>query len=138
MSYNDEIFDHVCRETNRYAAQKGNHTLNFDKQELRSFIAVLTLSGHIDLPRHSMYWEMTQDSHNSIVTALFTRKRFNEVLNNLHLADNDNLGNGDKFAKVRPLIQMLNKNCKSNYIPGRHVSIDESMVRYYGRHGLKQ
>ena len=56
----DEIFDHVCRKTNKYVSLKGNHALNLHKQELRSFIAVLTLSGYIDLPHSSMYWEMTE------------------------------------------------------------------------------
>ena len=56
----DEIFYHVCRKTNKYVSLKGNHALNLHKQELRSFIAVLTLSGYIDLPHSSMYWEMTE------------------------------------------------------------------------------
>ena len=114
---NDEISDHACRETNKYASQKGNHTLKGGKQELRSFITVLILSGYIDLTRRSMYWEMTKDSHNNIATTLFTKNRFNKVLQDLHLADNDNI----KFAMVRSLIEMVNKNCLSNYIPESHV-----------------
>ena len=80
--------------------------MNLDKQQLRPFIALLTLSGYIDLPQRSVYWEMTEDSHNSIITTSFTRKRFNEVFKNLHLADNDSLDNSDKFVKVRSLIEM--------------------------------
>lgn len=71
---------------------------------------------------------MTGDNHNSIVIALFTINRFNEILKNLLLADNDNLDNSDKFAKVHPLIEMLNKSCLFNYIPERHVNIDVSIV----------
>lgn len=59
-------------------------------------------------------------------------------MKNLHLSLDDNLDNSGKFAKVRTLIEMRNKNCLSNYIPERHVSRDESMVPYYGRHGYKQ
>ena len=96
-------------ETEKYSSQKGNHTLNFDEQQLRSFIAMLILSGYISLPRCSMYWEMTKNSHNSFVTALFTRNRFNEILKDLHLTDNDNIDNSDKFTKVHPLIECSTK-----------------------------
>ena len=99
---------------------------------------MLILSGYIDLPRCHMYWKMTEDSHSSTVTSSLTRNRFNGVLKNLHLPDNDNLNNSDKFAKVRSLIQMFNKNCLSNYITERHVSIEESMIPYHGRHRCKQ
>ena len=51
----DEIFDHVCRKTSKYASKRGNNTLNLHKQVLRSFMAVLTLNGYIDLPQRFMY-----------------------------------------------------------------------------------
>lgn len=85
-----------------------------------------------------MYWKMTEDNHNRIVTSLFTRNKFNEVLKNVHLADNDNLDNNHKFVKVYPLIEILNKNCLSNSILEIHASIGESMAPYYGCHGCKQ
>ena len=59
-------------------------------------------------------------------------------MQNLHLADNSNLDKEDKFAKVRPLIDKLNEQCLANYLPEQSVSIDESMVPYFGRHGCKQ
>lgn len=51
----DEIFNHMCRETSKCASKRGDNTLNLHKQELRSFMAVLTLSGYIDLPQCFMY-----------------------------------------------------------------------------------
>ena len=86
-----ELSELLFSETSKYASQKENHTLDLKKQKLRSFIAVVILRGYIDLPRLSMYWEMTEDIHNSIATSLFTRSRFNEVVKNLHLADNDTI-----------------------------------------------
>ncbi|XP_046679935.1 piggyBac transposable element-derived protein 3-like [Homalodisca vitripennis] len=44
----------------------------------------------------------------------------------------------DKFAKVRSVMCMLNERWL-RYFPGDiYLSIDESMVPYFGRHGLKQ
>ena len=33
---------------------------------------------------------------------------------------------------------MMNESCLENFIPEKNVSIDESVVPYYGRHGCKQ
>ena len=39
---------------------------------------------------------------------------------------------------MRSLIEKLNEQCLANYLPEKSVSIDESMVRYFRRHGCKQ
>ena len=59
-------------------------------------------------------------------------------MQNLHLADNSNLDNEDKFAKVRRFIDKLNEHCLANQLPEQSVSIDESMVPCFVRHGCKQ
>ena len=81
---------------------------------------------------------MSSDSRNTIVASLFTRNRFLDVLQYLHLADNNNLNPSDKFSKLNPLFKMINESCLQNFIPEKNVGIDESMVPYYGRHGCKQ
>ena len=134
----DKLIDHICKETNAYAAQKGNYTFKIEPNELKSFLAVLLLSGYIPYPRGSMYCEMSSDSRNTIFASLSTRNRFLDVLQYLHLADNNNLNPSDKFSKVNPLFKMINESCLQNFTPEKNVSIDESMVRYYGRHGCKQ
>ena len=85
-----------------------------------------------------MYWEISSDSRNTIVASLFTRNRFLAVLQYLHLADNNKLNPSNKFSKVNPLFKMINESSLQNFIPEMNVSIDESMVPYYGRHGCKQ
>ena len=134
----DEIVNLICKETNSYAAQKGNHSFKLDPKEFKSFIAVLLLRGYIPYPRRSMYWEMRDDSRNSIVTSLFTRNKFLNVLRYIHLADNNNLDTNDKFAKVQPPSKILNGNCLKNFIPERNARIEKSMVPFYGRHNCKQ
>ena len=134
----DKLIDHICKETNAYVAQKGNHTFKIEPSELKSFLAVLLLSGYIPYPRRSMYWEMSSDSRNTMVASLFTRNRFLDVLQYPHLADNNNLNPSDKFSRVNPLFKMINESCLQNFILEKNVSIDESMVPYYGRHDCKQ
>ena len=134
----DKLIDHICKETKTYAAPKGKHTFKIDSNEVKSFLAVLLLSGYIPYARRSMYREMCLDSRNTIVTSLFTRNRFLNVLQYLHLADNNNPNPSDKFSKVNPLLRMMNESCLENFIPEKNISIDESMVLYYGHHGCKQ
>ena len=134
----DKLIDHIFKETNAYGAQKGNHTFKIEPNELKSFLAVLLLSGYIPYPRCSMYWEMSSASRNTIVASLFTRNRFLDVLQYLHLAGNNNFNPSDKFSKVNPLFKMINESCLQNFILEKNVRIDESMVPYYGRHGCKQ
>ena len=56
----------------------------------------------------------------------------------LHLADNNALNSSDKFAKVRPLFNAIKEQYILNYQPNQHVSVDDSMVPYLGKHGAKQ
>ena len=47
------------------------------------------------------------------------------------------LDDTDKFAKVRPLIKLLNKKFQQYAPNDEFCSFDESMCVYYGRHGCK-
>ncbi|XP_050532911.1 piggyBac transposable element-derived protein 3-like [Daktulosphaira vitifoliae] len=69
--------------------------------------------------------------------------RFSWFLTHLHLCDNNlqpnkNEINYDKLYKVRPLIDSLSKIFLHHYIPNKNQSIDESMIRFKGRHSIKQ
>lgn len=44
----------------------------------------------------------------------------------------------DKLRKIRPLIQLVNERLSSVYTPEKDLSIDESLVKFKGRLGIKQ
>ena len=85
-----------------------------------------------------LFWVCSADVHNDVVSSMMSRNRFNEIMKYLHLADNTYLDPNDKFSKVGPLLNKLNKECLLNHLPEQTVSIDESMVPYFGRHECKQ
>ena len=64
------------------------------------------------------------------------RDTFDALMRVLHFADNQ-LINGDRMYKVRPIFKIMNANFKQLKTP-RKVSIDESMSKYYGNHSCKQ
>ncbi|KAG5877861.1 hypothetical protein JTB14_036437 [Gonioctena quinquepunctata] len=56
----------------------------------------------------------------------------------LHGADNSKPNLEDKVWKLRPFINKLKSKYVEHYQPEKHMSYDESMIKYYGRHPCKQ
>lgn len=55
----------------------------------------------------------------------------------MHLSNNVDLDANDKFTKVRPILNMLNEKFMQFGVFSHHLSIDEEMVPYFGRHSAK-
>ena len=136
--FTPELMQNICNESETYATSMGRTGFKIDVPEMRVFLAILLISGYVKLSRRPMYWENSKDVHNEGVSSAMSRKRFCEIMRNLHLADNSRLDKKDKFAKVRPLIDYINCQCQKHFIPEQTISIDESMIPYYGKHGSKQ
>ena len=84
------------------------------------------------------YWEKQEDCNNLVVLAMMAETEFLECKRYLYLADNNALNSPDKFAKVRFLFDSINEQCILSYEPTQHVSVDESLVPYFRKHGAMQ
>jgi len=118
--------------------QKGRHNFVTSQSEMQLFLAILFNSGYAPLPRRRLYWEPLPDVQNTAMSKAITRNRFAELMANVHVANNDSLPPDDRMAKVRPLFTALNSKFVTHFPRHQHLSIDESMVPYYGKHGAKQ
>lgn len=98
------------------------------------------MSGYSPAPRRHLYWSHDTDVRNEGISATMSRNRFDEMMLYLHVSDNANLDAGDTFSKVRLLISLLNVKflLYFTFLKTQHLSIDESMVPYFGKHGAKQ
>ena len=96
------------------------------------------LTGYHSLPRTSMFWEKEDDIGLSIVYESISRREFEELKRFIHFADNYSLNTNVKFAKVRQLYDITNKNLKQFGFFHLHYSIDEQMVPYTGKNSSKQ
>ena len=77
-----------------------------------------------------------------------SRTRFQNILTALHLCDfEEDAGNQrkktrgaeyDPLLKVKPVMEEIQLACKTYYVPGQNVSIDERMVASKGRSCMKQ
>jgi hypothetical protein len=92
-------------------------------------------------PKLQMYWDKTWRL--SLVADRFTRDRFFAIKKYLHVADNSTMvdrksPSADRLAKVRPLMNLLQKNFRSHYNPGRYLTADEDICKFKGRNFMKQ
>ena len=101
-------------------------------------MAILILSGHVVLLCRTMLWKRSDNIHKSIVSSLMSKNLSDLIMQNLQLANNGIFDQNDKFAKFRMLIEYLNDYCLTNFFFEQTISIDESIIPYFGRHGAKQ
>lgn len=139
LLYSENLIEYIADMSNLYALQR-NHSLNVTVDEIRVYIAILLLTGYLTPKYMRMFWEVKSDTHNDLVASSMRRNRFFEIQQYLHLADSTSLPSNDKFAKVREYFTKLNANFTENFkrAGSSHISIDETIVPYFGRHGTKQ
>ncbi|CAH2096878.1 unnamed protein product [Euphydryas editha] len=85
-----------------------------------------------------MYWSLDEDVGVDVVSKAMSRNRFREIKRNLHLVNNNDFSNTtDKMFKLRKLSDILMKKFNQWQVFHENLSIDESMVKYYGHHSAK-
>ncbi|XP_065290955.1 piggyBac transposable element-derived protein 4-like [Dermacentor albipictus] len=144
LYFDDEVMQLLVEETNRFAEQKNRRkwkTITLD--ELRAFFGILILMSVN--PRHQLYLYWSSDNFFNApeISKVMSFKRFQSIMNCLHLSDNTKEKKRgedgyDRLARVRPLIDALNKRFQKEYTPSAHQAIDESMILFKGRSSLKQ
>ncbi|KAH8038458.1 hypothetical protein HPB51_001631 [Rhipicephalus microplus] len=135
--FDDDVIALLVKETNRYADRK-NRSLGVTEEKMKCVIGVLLLSGYVPVLRRRMLREISEDCDNELVANSMRRNRFEAIFSNLHVADNNNLPQDDRFAKMRPLFKFLNQKFLLYAPLSECYSIDESMCEYFGKHGCKQ
>ena len=83
------------------------------------------------------YWGVENLIGNDGIQNTMTQNYFCEILQNLHFADNRKDGKTDKAFKIRPLIGCLNSKFSEVLSNDSEQSIDEHMVKFKGRSGMK-
>lgn len=134
----DTVIDHIVDQSVLYAGQKNSHSFSVTREDIKIFLGVLLYSGYHKLPRERLYWSLDEDLNTDIVYNAISKNRYCEIKRNLHFADNTALDKDDKMAKLRPLMNLLNKNFQQWGIFSEKLSIDEAMVKYFGHHSSKQ
>ena len=135
-----EFLDEVRDLSNKYALQKFGTSYNITSEEINIFFAILLLSGYNPITDYDLYWSNSDDCVNKIVKEAISRNRFRLVKKSLHFGCKpDKEGETpDKYKKVRMLIKHMQEKFSEMFIPEQNLSHDEAMIKYFGKHGLKQ
>lgn len=137
LFFDEEVINQILHYSNTYAQHK-NRVGDLAADELLCFVGVLLLSGYVPLPRKKMFWQNRPDTNNEMVCQAISRDRFQYIMSNIHFNDNTQLDNTDRYSKMRPLFDILNRKFFEHAPVEENHCIDESMVPYFGRHGGKQ
>ena len=135
LYYPENYIDHVVEQSKIYAIQKGKpQKANAITNDIvMCGQAAILLSGYCKFPQRRMYWEESLDTNNQLLKQNLRRDTFETFLEVLHFTDNlSDSDSNDRFKKVRPIFDNLNRQAK-RYAPQLpHMSVDECMVPYYG------
>lgn len=108
--------------------------------ELRTFIGILLVSGYAGAQSYRHMWSSENDLRNEMVYNAMRRDRFEDICRNLHFESElrPPTNNKDKLWKLRPIIHHLKAKMVANFHPEQNLAFDESIIEYFGHHGLKQ
>lgn len=143
----NDVIDDIAFQTNLYAEQEfQKSSIKYtptSTDEVKLFLGINLLMGIKVLPSYRDYWSTDNDLNDPYISKLMVVNRFGWMLSHLHLNNNALLRNRqqpdfDKLYKVGPFIDALQKNFQKHYKPHENIAIDESMIKFKGRCGLKQ
>jgi len=100
----------ILEQSNHYAVNKNPQHNLFSIDKLKVFLELCFCQVYAQLPDCRLYWEQSRDIRNDLVHESMGRNRFDNMVGNIHFANNDLLNTADKLAKVWPLIDKLQSN----------------------------
>jgi hypothetical protein len=127
--FDEDMFHLLVNQTLLYAsADKNDPDFTVSVASVRQFCGIIPLSGYHTLPEECHYWSNQLDLGVMAVSEATSLKRFQAIKCYFHVADNRQLEQGNKVAKVKPLYDALNKNPTQFGAFHKNLSIDDSMV----------
>jgi hypothetical protein len=135
LFFTKNILGEIVRQSNLYALQK-KKSLNLTLDEIYVVLGAFLLSGYGKYPNNRLYLSRENDVP-IILCESMRLNRFEQILRHFHMNDNSAIDKNDRLYKLRPIITELNQNFR--YHGGlEHLSIDDSMIPYCGKHYAKQ
>ena len=144
----EEVLKKIAHFTNLYvenynerAVQQGKNRIEWlrtNTVELRAFIGILILSGVLlarKEPLHSL-WEGDSAFQRPIFCATFGRNRFVDLLRFIRFDDKASRiirEETDKLAAIKEILEMIREKFQDAYYPSASLTIDEQLIRFYGK-----
>ena len=132
-----ELLELIVKQLKLYAHQN-RRNFTVIREKLKIFLRINLIMATNKLPTISEYWRVHNQIGNEGIQNTIIRKRFCQILQNLHFADNRKDDKTDKAFKMRPVIDHLNWKVSEVLSKNSEQSIDEHMVKFKGGSGMKQ
>ena len=128
---------------NVFAAKPDPEWFDTTLEEIKAFLGLHVLFGIKQLPAIRLYWSNDPLIGVLGVQKVMPRNRFDKLSKYFHLNNNANQlpredVNYDKLFKVWPLLDRIIERCRTELRPERDLSVDEAMIKFKGRLGMKQ
>ena len=107
-----------------------------NESDVKIFLAHIIVMGSVRKPTIAKYWQKNDLGCTPFFGCYMTRMQFEAILSNLHLNDNTQT-NQDPLYKLRPMIDMVDRNFLHVYTPGKNLSVDEASCPFKGRLSFK-
>lgn len=133
--FTDEIIQYIAHQTALYSVQQfPNNPLVITKADMERFIGIAMSMSLVKLASSRRYWSI--HFRVSMIADVMPFNNCCRVKRFLHF--NDNMENSDdRLKKLRPLVDKLRDRFKTVPLE-ENLSVDEQMIPFKGRHGLKQ
>lgn len=137
---NTEFIDLLVVKSKLYSVRKGlpDKQASITSDSLLTSMGVLYLTGYLTPAQRPLFWEDRIDVQNMFVKNAISRNKFRDVLMCTYFTDAGDIDLGDAFWKVRPLFNHINDMARQYVEQPEWVCVDESIIRYFGPHPLKQ
>ena len=133
--FNDEIIQLIAHQPTLCSVQRcPSNSLVVTKCDIESFIGIAMTMSLIKLASSRKYWSNRFRIHQ--IADVMSFNNFSRVKRFLHFSDNME-SSSDKLKKLRTLVSKL-RDCFRSVPLEQNLSVDEQMIPFKGRHGLKQ
>jgi len=142
----ENFYYYVSTESRKYFYKKCETEKNLNNYKdklylldplfIRKYIITILSMGLVDLPSYKLFWKKHPLFENFFVKSLISKKEFEFIVRFLHF-ESINIVH-DKISKIRYLVNYFN-SLWTKYSPfAKTYTIDETMVPYRGKLGIKQ
>jgi DNA polymerase III epsilon subunit-like protein len=137
--FTNSLLDKIVSYTNDYGRSKLESWTDINRGDLTDFISVLFVSGvQKRKDKVSNWWTDNPILENTPVKRIMTGRKFHTILRFLHCCpivppQNNSDDDYDPSYKIQEVMDILEKNYNRLYIPGQALSLDETLLRAFGR-----
>jgi DNA polymerase III epsilon subunit-like protein len=135
--FRNTLLEKIVRYTNEYGRIKAKRWQDIDRRDLESFIAVLFVSAiqkRKDKP--SNWFSENRLLESPTIKKIMSGRKFFTILRYLHCCSMENQPVGEDYDptyKIKEIQNYLEDRYNRLFIPGQQLSLDETLIRAFGR-----